>query len=35
MQEERLVAATVSGHDAEVERSLRPRALADFPARTA
>jgi Holliday junction DNA helicase RuvB len=31
MHEERVVAATVTGDDAEVERSLRPRALADFP----
>jgi Holliday junction DNA helicase RuvB len=31
MQEDRLVAPTVTGDDAEVERSLRPRALADFP----
>ncbi|MGH2610792.1 MAG: AAA family ATPase, partial [Tepidiformaceae bacterium] len=31
MQEDRIVAATVLGDDAEVERSLRPRALADFP----
>ena len=31
MQEDRLVAPTATGDDAEVERSLRPRALADFP----
>ncbi len=31
MQEDRIVAATVLGDDAEVERSLRPRALVDFP----
>ncbi len=29
--DERLVAATVTADDAEVERSLRPRALDDFP----